>query len=75
MLTLPKDAAIFDIYPKVVPVGREVCFTLLSNDPHLIETTPAHFLHTRSTVAPKSRLLPIFPLKSLRHRKTDFVFV
>ena len=39
MLTMPKDAAIFDIYPKVVPVGREVCFTLLSTDPHMLKNT------------------------------------
>ena len=39
MLDMTKGVALYDIYPKIVPVGREVEFTLLSRDPHMLLDT------------------------------------
>lgn len=39
MLDMARDVALYDIYPKIVPIGREVTFTLLSRDPHMLLNT------------------------------------
>ncbi len=40
MFFTERTAALFDIYPKIVPVGREVEFTLLMRDPHMLADIP-----------------------------------
>ncbi|MBE6555617.1 MAG: hypothetical protein E7663_05240 [Ruminococcaceae bacterium] len=40
MLERRNTLAFYDIYPKIVPVGREVTFTVRSMDPHLMQDFP-----------------------------------
>lgn len=39
MLYTPREISLFDITPKIVPVGREVTLSLLSLDPHMLPDT------------------------------------
>lgn len=74
MLTLTKDVAMFDIYPKVVPVGREVTFTLLSVDPHILPRTSCKLSVYGVDGGPGKPLMTDIPFEPLQAPQSGFRF-
>ena len=74
MLTLTKDVAMFDIYPRVVPVGREVTFTLQALDPHYLQDYACTLSVYGINGGPKRPLMTDIPCEPLRAPQSGFRF-